>query len=182
MHANIKIKEEYNYNVINFNNITEDKSRNKSNQNQVDSYPKKKRENNLKLIQNLNNLKTGEEDKTKEKSSSYFQLNNNNRDFIKENNGEAMSKDINLNQNNKSSLESLANINYNDIELNSLTYQEAKLIDKRKFFQYYLSLLKKSHYLIFTFYTSNDYNSKEIKICNFLFSFASHFTIYAFFF
>ena len=56
------------------------------------------------------------------------------------------------------------------------------MIDKRSYFQYYLSLLKRKQILIFTFYTSNDYNSKEIKICLFFFSFALYFTINALFF
>jgi len=52
------------------------------------------------------------------------------------------------------------NINkYNDYEINSLSYREALKKDKRKYFEYYFSLLRKKHTLIFTFYTSNDYNS-----------------------
>ena len=33
-------------------------------------------------------------------------------------------------------------INYNDYELNNLSYKEALKIDKRTYFQYYFSLLK----------------------------------------
>ena len=73
-------------------------------------------------------------------------------------------------------------MNYNDYELNSLLYKEALQIDKRTYFQYYFSLLKIKHMLIFTFYTSSDYNSKIIKIILFLFSFALFFTINALFF
>ena len=56
---------------------------------------------------------------------------------------------------------------YNDTELNSLSYKEALIIDKRNYFQYYLSLIKKKQILIFTFYITNDYNSIIIKICLF---------------
>ena len=70
----------------------------------------------------------------------------------------------------------------NDYEINSLNYKEAIIVDKRSYFQYYLSLLKRKHILIFTFYTSDDYNSKEIKICLFIFSFALYFTVNALFF
>ena len=66
--------------------------------------------------------------------------------------------------------------------MNSLNYKEAIIIDKRTYFQYYLSLLKRKHIIIFTFYTSNDYNSREIKICLFLFSFALYLTVNALFF
>ena len=72
--------------------------------------------------------------------------------------------------------------NLNDYELNSLTYAYALKFDKRTYFQYYLSLLKTKHKLIFTFCLNNDYNSKSIKICLFLFSFALYYTINAFFF
>ena len=73
-------------------------------------------------------------------------------------------------------------LNYNDFELNSLTYEEALIIDKRSYFQYYISLLKQKHLLIFTFYTYDDYNSRIIKVFLFFFSFALHYTVNAFFF
>ena len=49
-------------------------------------------------------------------------------------------------------------LNYNDFELNSLVYEEALIIDKRSYFQYYISLFRQKHLLIFTFYTYDDYN------------------------
>ena len=73
-------------------------------------------------------------------------------------------------------------VNYNDYELNNLSYNEALKIDKRIFSQYYLSLLRTNHILIFSFYTSTDYNSKLIKIILFLFSFCLYFTTNALFF
>ena len=66
--------------------------------------------------------------------------------------------------------------------MNNLNYKQAIIIDKRSYYQYYLSLLKRKHILIFTFYTSNDYNSREIKICLFIFSFALYFSVNALFF
>ena len=45
-----------------------------------------------------------------------------------------------------------------DFEINSLEYEEAFKLDKRNFFQYYISLLKYNHPLIFSFGTYNDYN------------------------
>ena len=59
-------------------------------------------------------------------------------------------------------------MNYNDYELNSLKYKYALKYDKRTYFQYYFSLLRMKHIIIFTFFTSNDYNSFVIKICLFL--------------
>ena len=76
----------------------------------------------------------------------------------------------------------LNNVNLNDYELNSLPYEEALKIDKRRYYQYYFSLLKMKHLLIFTFYTKTDYNSRIIKIMLFLFFFALYFTVNALFF
>ena len=73
-------------------------------------------------------------------------------------------------------------INLNDTELNTLSYEQALKYDRRTYFQYYLSLLKTKHLLIFTFYTSNDYNSRIIKICLFLFSFELLITVNSLFF
>ena len=68
-------------------------------------------------------------------------------------------------------------INFNDYELNSMIYNNALKYDKRKYIQYYFSLLRTKHLLIFAFIPSNDYNSTSIKICLFLFSFALYYTI-----
>ena len=74
-------------------------------------------------------------------------------------------------------------LDYSDNELNSLIYEKAIKYDKRTFVQYYLSLIKTKHLLIFTFYwNNNDYNSQIIKIFLFIFFFAVHFTVNALFF
>jgi len=71
---------------------------------------------------------------------------------------------------------------YNDYELNSLNYKKALKIDKRTYLQYYFSLLKTKHLIIFTFYTSTDYNSRIVKISLFIFSFSLYIDINALFF
>ena len=63
-----------------------------------------------------------------------------------------------------------------------MIYKEALEIDKRTFFQYYLSLLRTKHLLIFSFYTTKDYNSRIVKINLFIFNFALTYTVSAFFF
>ena len=73
-------------------------------------------------------------------------------------------------------------MNLNDYELNNLPYIQALELDKRTFIDYYISLIKKKQLFIFTFYTKNDYNSSIIKICLFLFCFASYFIVNALFF
>ena len=70
----------------------------------------------------------------------------------------------------------------NDQELNSLDYNIAVCIDKRTYFQYYWSLLKKKQLILFTFLPANDYNLLSLKIALFLLSFSLYFTINGFFF
>jgi len=70
-----------------------------------------------------------------------------------------------------------------DSEINTFSYEEALLKDKRNFWLYYLSLIKTKNLLIFSFYpVKNDYNSGIIKICLFFYSFALLYFINSLFF
>ena len=71
---------------------------------------------------------------------------------------------------------------YIDYEINNLEYHKALQFDKRSYLQYYFSLLKTKHLIIFTFYTKNDYNSRVIKVILFLFTFSLYLTVNALFF
>ena len=70
---------------------------------------------------------------------------------------------------------------YNDYEVNNLNYEDAILKDNRNYWQYYFSLLRTNHLVIFTFYTK-DYNPRVIKILLFFFKFSLFFTVNDFFF
>ena len=69
-----------------------------------------------------------------------------------------------------------------DQEINSLQYEKAIKLDKRTYCQYYWSLLKKKHLILFTFLPANDYNLMSLKISLFLVSFSLYLTISGFFF
>ena len=69
-----------------------------------------------------------------------------------------------------------------DYEINTFKYEDALKYDKRTYLQYYVSLLKIKHLLIFTFFANNDYNSKIIKICLFFFFFTLEYTVNSFFY
>jgi hypothetical protein len=71
---------------------------------------------------------------------------------------------------------------YNDFELNTFSYKNASIKDKRTFSQLLISLIKTKHLIIFAFYQTNDYNSKVIKISLFFFSFALYYGINGLFF
>ena len=70
----------------------------------------------------------------------------------------------------------------NNEELNSLKYKEALELDKRTYFQYYVSLLFKKQLILFSFCPANDYNIISLKITLFIVSFSLYFTINGFFF
>ena len=85
---------------------------------------------------------------------------------------------------NKSKLD-FYNLKYrllNDQELNTLEYNVAIELDRRSYFQYYFSLLKKKHLILFTFIPINDYNLMTIKISLFLITFSLYLSINGFFF
>ena len=71
---------------------------------------------------------------------------------------------------------------YNDEELNQLSYKLALKNDNRTYCEYYNSLIKTKHNLIFSFCYNNDYNSRIIKIDLFFINFVLEFTLNALFF
>ena len=72
--------------------------------------------------------------------------------------------------------------NFTIEELNSLSYDMACLYDKRTYFQYYISLLRQKHLIIFTFCNNQDYNIFLLKFSLFLSSFSLYFAVNALFF
>ena len=74
------------------------------------------------------------------------------------------------------------NMKYTIYELNNLEYSEALKVDKRNYFQYYLSLLKSKYLLLFSFCNKNDYNSRIIKIFLFFYSFIIYYLVNTLFF
>ena len=66
--------------------------------------------------------------------------------------------------------------------LNQLNYGEALKLDHRSYCEFYYSLIKYFHPILFSFGTYNDYNSRIIKMFLFFFSFSLDFTLNALFF
>ena len=71
---------------------------------------------------------------------------------------------------------------YNDYDLNNFPYKKALQFDKRTFFDFYISLLKTKHPLIFSFIPIKDYNLIIIKIDLFFLFFSIYNFINALFF
>ena len=97
-------------------------------------------------------------------------------------------KSINMLNKNKIELEGLNDkyakelLEQKDFELNTLDYEEALKIDHRYYLQYYFSLIKNNHPIMFSFSPYNDYNPRIIKMFLFFFGFSSDLTINALFF
>ena len=110
-----------------------------------------------------------------------------NVNFLEKNNEKQNAVDPNNIKHSKEKITDNFNINdevekLNDQEMNTLEYEKAIELDKRNYFQYYYSLLKKKQLFLFTFLPTNDYNIKALKIALFIVSFCLYFTIDAFFF
>ena len=84
---------------------------------------------------------------------------------------------INDNSNNKDDIS-----NYNDFEINSLTYDKALVLDKRSFYEYYASYLKYNNLLLFSFIPNGDYNPRLIKMFLYFFFFSLNIVFNALFF
>ena len=69
-----------------------------------------------------------------------------------------------------------------DFEINSLDYEDAIKLDHRNFFEYYISLIKNNHPILFSFASYKDYNIRIIKVFLFFFSFSLDLSINALFF
>ena len=93
-----------------------------------------------------------------------------------------LEENIQNKDNNKIREKSKNILEYTDSELNSLSYKEAIRQDKRSYIQYYCSLLRKKHSILFSFYPNKDYNSRIIKSFLFFFFFTSDLAINALFF
>ena len=101
-------------------------------------------------------------------------LNVNNNDNIIDENSNKVYKD----KNKKNNIE----IEYTDDEINEFSYDLAIKLDNRTYFQYYISLLKTKHDIIFTFFYNKDYNARIIKIDLFFIGFTLNYTVNALFY
>jgi len=133
-------------------------------ENDIKINPKKDKE----LMENSTSIISSSK-KSFNKNNPIFKL-----DIEKKENLDNYSKDILnnkiKNRNDKMEIEKYKS--YNDYELNTISFEEALAFDKRAFFQFYFSLIKLKHILIFTFNNKKDYNPYIIKICILFFMFA----------
>ena len=125
---------------------------------------------------NLNPPKKGKRNSQMIVINNYLNMFNNRYENITKNSNNELTKKEFIIQKTK---EIMA---YTDEELNQLSYELALKCDNRTYCEYYISLIKTKHSLIFSLFYSNDYNSRIIKIDLFFINFVIYFTVNAFFF
>ena len=127
---------------------------------------KKRTKKNKKYKNNLKSKESTISSFTKLQNPKIFmkKLNNNN------NNVKVKNREIEIYSKNKK-------IIFFDYELNTLPFNYALLYDKRPYLEYYKSLIRTKHPIIFTFLVFNDYNILIIKICLFVLSFTVYYGI-----
>mgnify|MGYP007101997383 FL=1 len=168
-------------NTTNQNNINRKNISNKRN--------KIKKNNNS---ENINETKSNHKENKKIRNNIFTEVSRQQKKTIKKRNRKrtqtslSFNTNINLNNTKTKSFSLTSNkkkvkIELNDSELNDLSYEEAIIKDKRTCFQYYISILKINHSVLFIF-NNGDYNSKVIKLSIFIFNLSSLITINAFFF
>ena len=142
----------------------------------------KNRINNIISLKKIRN-KTNSKNLLRNKSNYNNKIILNNNNFFinnKINYNESFFKLKNIKQNESKEINKM--INYNNDEINELSYELALTYDKRTYCQYYGNLLKSKHSLIFAFCNNEDYNSKIIKIDLFFIEFSLNYVINALFF
>ena len=130
---------------------------------------------------NIKAVNSGGISQNNNKNSLNIYLSNNSTQKICKNNVVSYSqsdcnsdkKNLNITKNEKT---------YISVELNNLEYIKAIEIDKRKFWQYYSSLIHCKQLILFTFVNRNDYNIFELKINLFLLTISISLIVNALFF
>ena len=179
---------------ISNNNLIKELDNTKNKLNFSKKKRRKKRYNKINktnILENLKNNIKSDNQKILKLNNNIF-LNNNyifnnikkTTNIITDNNKEINKNFLELNNNNKDKqIEKLKNImKYNTDEMNDLSYDLALNYDKRSYCQFYISLLRVKHNLIYSFYNYDDYNSRIIKIDLFFIGLIMDYAVNALFF
>ncbi len=141
---------------------------------------KDKKNNKKSKITNYKSKKKHKKDKNNNSSSSKIGFKKDN--IFKKNHDKKNESSFYLNTPRRIETENIINKTLNSTELNLLPYDLARKIDTRTYIQYYISLIKYKQKIIFSFCTSEDYNSKENKISLFFLSFSLYYVTNGLFF
>ena len=157
-------------------NIENNKGKKNSQSKNQDNPPLKKTKNLIIKKRSPNNKQIGKNNRIKKrKSKNVGGYTNDSKKIIKPIENPEINFDK-ISSNNNNILE------FNFAELNLMPYEKALKFDERTFCQYYLNLVNYKNIALFSFYLSNDYNSRILKINLFFDIFFIHFGVNALFF
>ena len=128
--------------------------------------------NNKQYVFNFNKTLNDKEKLSKSKSKNYLLQRHKSNEIRKKK----------KNKKEKNNVEKIEIKKYSDFELNELEYKEAVKYDERNFFQIYISMLKREHLIIFTFFNCKDYNLFSAKLTRFIFLIIGDMALNTFFF
>ena len=134
---------------------------------------KKENNNKNKLLYDINIKHT---DNTSIKNKRKNVESNNDNVSLSKSEVQNMNMHSNQNKSNKDS-NTIINEKFNDYELNTMSFDDALKFDKRTYMQYYFSLLRTKHYILFSFVPLEDYNAMIIKIFLFFLSFVLYYDL-----
>ena len=112
--------------------------------------------------------------KSKISDLQILNIDNSKSKYLLENNG--------IQEMNKAIFPTKREQNLDNYELNNLEYNIALNLDKKNFFEIYLSFLRRENLFIFTFFVCNDHNLIYVKYSRFIFLFCSDMALNVFFF
>jgi len=179
---------------------------NNARDNNNNSFERKKQAGDLKLVDIIRNKRHSIKNKPQKDEESVKSDKVRKRKSIIDYQAELVLKTreqlLNLNSNDKKTvtfdlLESQKNLNiegekdgkkkkspdqYDDYELNNMDYYDASDLDNRSCLRTYWSVIKREHYVIFTFCSRNDYNLFYVKIERFFILICTEMTMNGMFF
>ena len=106
----------------------------------------------------------------------------NNLVILEQDSKRELKKTPNEKESKKSELDKDEEQGLSNYELNALSYNEALMLDNRKFLDMYWYLLRREHIIIFTFVSWNDYNLFSVKLSKLFLTICSDMAFNVFFF
>ena len=187
-HANLNIVNTINNDINNNINNNFNTKTNKEKHKRKRKTLKTSKINDFQLKNNLKKSlesKANDNIKINEKNNNLI-VNNDNNNNINSNKDvliyTSKFSDLNINEKDKEKSNNNNEEVLSNYELNNLEYEDSIKKDNRTFLQIYLSILRREHLILFTFFSWNDYNILAVKFTRFIFLVCTDMALNVFFF
>jgi len=187
-HANLNIVNTINNDINNNINNNFNTKTNKEKHRRKRKTLKTSKINDFQLKNNLKKSlesKANDNIKINEKNNNLI-VNNDNNNNINSNKDvliyTSKFSDLNINEKDKEKSNNNNEEVLSNYELNNLEYEDSIKKDNRTFLQIYLSILRREHLILFTFFSWNDYNILAVKFTRFIFLVCTDMALNVFFF